>query len=115
MGPQSLIDTANSFISELLTPYTGHIDGSGPLMACYVTKYFNDMNRHAAGIDRVCRKHARLAYVISNSKFYGHPLPSDELLAAIFGRFGFELEGISKMRRRQSKSGLYEAVVFMRR
>jgi hypothetical protein len=53
--------------------------------------------------------------VIGNSKFYDHPLPSDEILAAIFDHFGFSLEGIERMRKRQSKTGLYEAVVFMRR
>jgi hypothetical protein len=63
----------------------------------------------------VCRDKARLAYVIGNSKFYGHPLPSDEILASIFGHFGFELERIDRLRKRQSKAGLYEAVVFMRR
>jgi len=52
------------------------------------------------------------AYVIGNSKFYGPPLPSDEILAEIFRHFGFELE---RMRRRQSKTGLYEAVGFLRR
>ncbi|HQU45681.1 MAG TPA: hypothetical protein PK867_22900 [Pirellulales bacterium] len=41
--------------------------------------------------------------------------PSDEILASIFGHFGFQLESIERMRKRQSKSGLYEAVVFMRR
>ena len=50
-----------------------------------------------------------------NSKFYGYPLPSDEILAAIFGHFGFRLDRIDRMRRRQSKTGLYEAVVFMER
>jgi len=38
-----------------------------------------------------------------------------EILAGIFEHFGFTLDGISKMRRRQSKSRLYEAVVFMSR
>jgi hypothetical protein len=56
-----------------------------------------------------------LAYIIGNSKFYGHPLPSDEILASIFDHFGFQLEAIERMRKRQSKSGLYEAVVFMRK
>jgi hypothetical protein len=37
------------------------------------------------------------------------------ILAAIFEHFGFELERIDRMRKRQSKAGLYEAVVFMRR
>ena len=77
-------------------------------------KYFNNMYDHAAQIAEVCRKRARLAYVIGNSKFYEQPLPSDEILASIFEHFGFELERIDRMRKRQSKTGLHEAVVFMR-
>jgi hypothetical protein len=105
----------NSVVAELLAPYTGNIDKAGSLMASYVTKYFNDLYQHASEIAQVCAGRCRLAYVIGNSKFYGHPLPSDEILARIFGGFGFALERIDRMRRRQSKSGLYEAVVFMRR
>jgi hypothetical protein len=105
----------NSLIECLLGPYLHGINANGNLMANYVVKYFNDIYDHAAQIAEVCKKQARLAYVIGNSKFYGHPLPSDEILAAIFGHFGFELEGIDRMRKRQSKTGLYEAVVFMRR
>ena len=44
-----------------------------------------------------------------------HPLPNDKILGGIFANFGFELERIDRMRRRQSKTGLYEAVVFMKR
>ena len=47
--------------------------------------------------------------MIGNSKFYGHPLPSDELLAEVFGHCGFTLDRIDRMRRGQSKAGLYEA------
>jgi hypothetical protein len=106
---------ANPLVESLLAPYTRNIDDAGSLMASYVIKYFNDIYTHAAEIWKVCAGRCRLAYVIGNSKFYGHPLPSDEILAGIFGHFGFELERIDRMRRRQSKTGLYEAVVFMRR
>ena len=82
-------------------------------MASYVIKYFNDMYVHAGEMAKVCKAGARLAYVIGNSKFFDHPLPSDELLASIFAHFGFKIDGIERMRRRQSKKGLYEAVVFM--
>jgi len=41
-------------------------------------------------------------------------VPSDEILASIFQYFGFRLDPIGKMPKRQSKGGLYEAVVFMR-
>ena len=78
-------------------------------------KYFNDIYDHASQVARVCKENCRLAYVIGNSKFYGHPLPSDEILAAVFQHFGFQLDRIDKMRKRQSKTGLYEAVVFMSR
>ena len=47
---------------------------------------------------------SRLAYVIGNSKFYGHPLPSDELLAEVFSHTGFTLDRIDRMRG-QSKAG----------
>lgn len=109
------VEPANDVVRSLLLPYTGNINGNCGLMAAYVIKYFNDTYTHAEEIAKVCRRKARLAYVIGNSKFFDHPLPSDEILAAIFGHFGFTLDGIERMRKRQSKSGLYEAVVFMSR
>lgn len=109
------VKPANSVVESLLSPYTNNIHEDGSLMASYVIKYFNDIYTHAAEISKVSADRSRLAYVIGNSKFYGHPLPSDEILAGIFGHFGFELERIDRMRRRQSKTGLYEAVVFMKR
>jgi tRNA G10 N-methylase Trm11 len=105
----------NKLVKELLDPYLHGIHSNGNLMANYVVKYFNNMYDHASQVAEVCTPRARLAYVIGNSKFYDHPLPSDEILASIFDHFGFRLEGIERMRKRQSKSGLYEAVVFMRR
>lgn len=109
------VDPLNDVIEKLLEPSIQHLHGEKSLMANYVIKYFNDLYTHAAEIAAVCRPTAKLAYVIGNSKFYDHPLPSDEILAAIFGEFGFRLDRISRMRRRQSKTGLYEAVVFMSR
>ena len=105
----------NELISSLLRPYIGEIPPKGRLMAHYVTKYFNDLFDHAGEIAQVCARRCRLAYVIGNSKFYEHPLPSDEILSCIFGHFGFALDRIDRMRKRQSKTGLYEAVVFLRR
>lgn len=105
----------NKLVDSLLEPYLRGIHAGGSLMASYVVKYFNDMYDHAGQIAEVSRPDCRLAYVIGNSKFYNHPLPSDEILAALFAHFGFDLERIDRMRKRQSKAGLYEAVVFMRR
>jgi hypothetical protein len=105
----------NKLIQSLLDPYLRDIHANGNLMAHYVVKYFNNMYDHAGQVAEVCDEQARLAYVIGNSKFYEQSLPSDEILASIFAHFGFELERIDRMRKRQSKTGLYEAVVFMRR
>jgi hypothetical protein len=109
------IEPASALVESLLAPFVEGVDPRGDLMASYVVKYFNDIFEHARRIAEVCTTRARLAYVIGNSKFYGHSLNSDELLAAVFGNFGFSLDRIERMRRRQSKTGLYEAVVFMRR
>lgn len=111
------VDPLNKVIQNALEPFISGVPStdSNNLMRSYVIKYFNNLYEHAESVASVCRKHAKLAYVIGNSKFYDHPLPSDEILATIFEHFGFNKVRIDKMRRRQSKSGLYEAVVFMQR
>lgn len=111
------VEPANAVVRKLLAPHLdrAHREGNGDLMSAYVVKYFNDLYTHAEQIGMVCREKAKLAYVIGNSKFFGNPLPSDEILAGIFGHFGFALDGIHKMRRRVSKADLYEAVVMMSR
>ncbi len=109
------VEPKNDVVRSLLSPFLENIQVKGDLMASYVTKYFNDIFDHAEQIAKVCTERCRLAYVIGNSKFYDHPLRSDEILGAIFHHFGFRLDRIDKMRKRQSKAGLYEAVVFMSR
>jgi hypothetical protein len=83
------------------------------LMQNYVIKYFNDVEQHIESLKSFVHSEARLAYVIGNSKFYKIALPSDEILADIFEAHGFSVVSIERMRRRTSKSGLYEAIVFM--
>ena len=111
------VDPINDIVGNALAPFVEGVPeaDTGGLMRSYVVKYFNNLYEHAAEISKVCRSGAKLAYVIGNSKFYDHPLPSDEILAKIFEGFGFETTSIDRMRKRQSKSGLYEAVVFMQR
>ena len=82
-------------------------------MQNYVIKYFNDMEQHVESLKLFLRRGAFLAYVIGNSKFYGIELPSEEILADLFEAQGFRVVSMERMRRRNSKSGLYEAVVFM--
>ena len=70
------VSPANEVVRSLIEPHTGRINGNCTLMASYVVKYFNDMFAHAGEIAKVCAKSAKLAYVIGNSKFFDHPLPS---------------------------------------
>lgn len=111
------VEPINDVVGDALSPFVEGVPEAdrGGLMRSYVVKYFNNLYEHAESVAKVCAKRAQLAYVIGNSKFYDHPLPSDEILATIFQHFGFEKSRIDRMRKRQSKAGLYEAVVFMRR
>ena len=83
------------------------------LMGNYIIKYFNDMETHMLSLRPFLTQGARLAYVIGNSKFYEVPLPSDEILGDVFEANGFHVVSTERMRRRNCKSGLYEAVVFV--
>ena len=93
------------------------MNANGGLMANYVKKYFNDMYDHAHQVTQVCNKHCRLAYVVGNSKFYGHPLPTDEILASLFQHFGFMSDRIDKTAQSPEQDGfvrsrcIYEPVI----
>ncbi len=99
------VSPKNEVVKKLLKPHLDSIPENGKLMASYVIKYFfNDLYDHAEEVGKVCALKSRLAYVIGNSKFFNNPLPSDEILADVFGHFGFVLDRLERMRKRQSKS-----------
>jgi len=100
-------------VAQALRGIPEYIGQHSRLMRNYVIKYFNDIEQHIKSMERFLHSGARLAYVIGNSKFYGITLPSDEILADIFEAHGARTISIERMRRRNSKSGLYEAIVFM--
>jgi hypothetical protein len=100
-------------VQEALRGIPERIGQHSRLMQNYVIKYFNDMEQHVESLKPFLRRGAFLAYVIGNSKFYGIELPSEEILADLFEAQGFRVVAMERMRRRNSKSGLYEAVVFM--
>lgn len=85
------------------------------LMQNYVIKYFNNIEEHIESLEPYVRPGGKLAYIIGNSKFYDIILPSDEILADIFAAHGFKLVSMEQMRRRNSKAGLYEAILFLER
>jgi DNA modification methylase len=102
----------STIIEEALRGIPERIGEHSHLMQNYVIKYFNDIEQHMESLKPFLRRRAQLAYVIGNSKFYKIVLPSDEILADIFEANGFRIISIERMRRRNSKSGLYEAIVF---
>jgi hypothetical protein len=105
-------DYRSTVIEESLRGIPERIGQHSHLMQNYVIKYFNDIEQHVQCLKPFLRRGAQLAYVIGNSKFYKIILPSDEILADIFEANGFQIISIERMRRRNSKSGLYEAIVF---
>ena len=109
------IQAKNATVRDLLRPYHRGIHASGDLMAHYVTKYFNDIYDHAEQVAKVCARAAASPTSSATASSTTTPCRATRLLAAIFQHFGFTLDRIDKMRKRQSKTGLYEAVVFMRR
>lgn len=103
----------STVVEESLRGIPERIGQHSHLMQSYVIKYFNDIEQHLESLKPFLRRGALLAYVIGNSKFYRIVLPSDEILADIFEANGFQIISIERMRRRNSKSGLYEAIVFV--
>jgi DNA modification methylase len=108
----SQFDYRSTTVEESLRGIPERIRQHSHLMQNYVIKYFNDIEQHMESLKPFLRRGAQLAYVIGNSKFYKIVLPSDEILADIFEANGFRIISIERMRRRNSKSGLYEAIVF---
>jgi len=106
-------DYRSATVESALRGIPERIGQRSSLMQNYVIKYFNDIEQHIESLKPLLRPGARLAYVIGNSKFYNITLPSDEILSDIFEAAGFQAVSIERMRRRNSKSGLYEAIVFM--
>lgn len=105
-------DYRSTVIEESLRGIPERIGQHSHLMQNYVIKYFNDIQQHIESLKPFLQRGAQLAYVIGNSKFYKIILPSDEILADIFEANGFQTISIERMRRRNSKSGLYEVIVF---
>lgn len=88
---------------------------SGPLMAAYVHRYFEDMAQHLAAIQPLLHSGARLHYIVGNSAFYGVTVPTERILAAELSALGFEGVTIDTVRKRNSKKELFEYRVSARR
>lgn len=104
-------------VAPLMRPLLPALRAAHPLMANYGIRYFNDLWTHAQAVGRVMAPRARLAYVIGNSKLGGVEVPAAEWLARLFEADGWRRygAGITTLRRRNSRPGLTESVVFLER
>jgi hypothetical protein len=104
-------------VSAVMAPLLDRLRAAHPLMANYAVRYFNDFWRHLGALDRAMAPHARLAYVVGNSKLGGVDVPVAQWLLALFEAAGWRRigQGVHDMRRRNSRSGLVESVIFVER
>jgi hypothetical protein len=104
-------------VARVMAPLLDQLRAAHPLMANYGVRYFNDCWRHVQSLERVMAPHARLAYVIGNSKLGGIEVPVADWLLRLFELSGWRPlgPGIHHMRRRNSRAGLVESVIFVER
>lgn len=104
-------------VEPLLRTRLPALRAAHPLMANYAVRYVNDLWRHVQGLSRVMAPRARLAYVLGNSKLGGIDIPAADWLAALFAAAGWRRigAGVYPMRRRNSRPGLVESIVFVER
>jgi hypothetical protein len=104
-------------VAALMASVLPALRAAHPLMANYGIRYFNDLWQHIRSLDPVMAPHARLAYVIGNCKLGGVEIPVAAWLLRLFQEAGWQPlgQGIHDMRRRNSRPGLVESVVFVER
>jgi len=88
---------------------------SGRLLARYVERYFSDMWRHFRAAHDVVAPGGTVVYVIGNSTFFGHVVPSQDWYAELLAQAGFTAVQVRALRKRNSKAALYEYAVTARR
>lgn len=84
------------------------------VLSLYVTKYFEDTVQHIRSLKNILAPHARVHYIVGNSRFYDVMLPTEQIYAAIFEAEGFHNVNIETIRKRTSKKELFEYIVSAR-
>ena len=106
------IEPENQLIESLVVDIAEEIGEEDERMKNYVLKYFNKMERHLQGIEQIVSEDGKLAYTVGNSKLKDVEVPTDEILGEMFRAHGFDDVLITRERKRNSKKGLYEAIVY---
>jgi len=102
----------NDLVETLVSDIASKIGKEDKRMENYVVKYFNEMELHLQGVEQVVADNGKLAYTVGNSKLKGVEVPTDEILGEMFRAHGFDNVLITRERKRNSKKGLYEAIVY---
>lgn len=98
--PQSLIETCSKIEASDAK--------NGRLMAQYVLKFFDDMFIHLDNLRSHLNEDARIFYILGNSSFYGNFVKTDEYISFFLSKLGYKNIKVDTIRKRNSKSGLFE-------
>jgi len=112
---QKPVAPQNAVLERLLAPFVAAMATANPILKHYVVRYFNDLWTHAEQISEVMATRARMAWVVGNAKMADNEVETDRNLAVIFAEMGWRCDEIVSMRKRHSKRGLRESVVFLSR
>lgn len=106
-----LIEVAAARIAAVRPPVVSGRGDNAKIMSNYVLRYFSDLWLHVAALRPVVRTGGTVHYVVGNSSFYGHLVETEKALAEMLTRAGFEAVRTRALRKRSSKSELFEFVV----
>jgi DNA modification methylase len=101
--PQMLLDTCNAIESSDTK--------NGKTMAAYVRKFFDDMYIHFGNLRNHLKPNASINYILGNSSFYGHFVDTDLIVEEMLRELNFSNISSSIIRKRNSKSNLYEYLI----
>lgn len=86
-------------------------DKNGKTMALYVHKFFDDMFLHLSNLRNHLNQGAKLYYVLGNSSFYSNYVDTDIITKEILKSLGYKNIDSKIIRKRNSKSKLYEYII----
>jgi hypothetical protein len=97
--------------SDGLLSIVTKIQQQSDVLGRYVHKYFVDIALHLQELSKVVAPGGRVHYIVGNSKFYDTLLPVEEIYRDLLLDSGFSNTTIEVIRKRTSKSELFEFVV----
>lgn len=84
---------------------------NGKAMATYVLKFFDDMYLHFSSLRNHLLPNASINYILGNSSFYGNFVDTDIIITKILEELGYQNVNSKIIRKRNSKSNLYEYLI----